>query len=539
MGASVAWPSKRREFATALAVIAGWALLMGIVLWRFPPAGDDAYPHAVFGIEQLHCWRGGVAWPRFHPDWNGATGSFWPAIYSPIALAIQGGATLLTGEGTRAVALALLLATILGAFLVRSGFRSPPVIWWLWLALPYVLVDIFSRATVTEMWALAAAAGILSFALPPGPVRTGKGIALVFLTAFAAGSQPMMLLIVGVPLVVAWLVSVPLRDHASWGRAVAWGTAAVLTAGVFWLPPLLQLGLFDRQALFGGQYAWREHFATSVLGNSELGPALLAIWIAIAAIAAVGAIRLRQDNSHEARAQVFFVAACVLLACPLSAPLWELSGLGVVQFPWRFLGPASVVSIVVLARFPRRLAQALGAVLLVPALLVPIDVDGGSPPLDAGLSGSSLAAACSVRYGIAPILATTPGEYTKGFEPLGSLRSIHRQPATVEMRAGSCCRRTYQVVAPAAGPVLLPVQWWPEWQLSIDGQSNTFVNREGLVAVTVPVGSHTVNLKLGPARARRMGAGITIAGLLAVALLWMRGRRGHEDPRLAGGTREA
>ena len=525
MGASVAWPDERRELATTLAVIAGWVLVMGVLLWRFPPAGDDAYPHAVFGIEQLHCWHGGVPWPRFHPDWNGGTGSFWPAIYSPVALDIQGAATLLTGEGTRAVALSLLLATMLGAFLVRSGFRSPPVVWWLWLALPYVLVNIFSRATVTEMWALAAAAGILSFSLPPGPVRAGKGIALVFLTAFAAGSQPMMLLIVGAPLIVAWLVSVPLRDHASWRRAVSWGTAAVLTAGVFWLPPLLQLGLFDRQALFGGQYEWREHFATSVSGNSELGPALLAIWIATAVIAAVGAIRLRHDNRREARAQVAFVAACVLLACPLSAPLWELSGLGVVQFPWRFLGPASVVSIAVLARFPKPLAQVLGAVLLVPALLVPIDVDGGSPPLAAGLSGSSLAA--------------TPGEYARGFEPLASLRAVHHQAATVEMRAGSCCRRTYQVVAAAAGPVLLPVQWWPDWRLSTDGQASTFVNRGGLVAVTVPVGPHTLDLELGPARARRMGAAITIAGLLAVVLLWIRGRRGQGDARSAAGAREA
>jgi hypothetical protein len=535
----VAWPAERRTLVTSLALIVGWTLVMGVILWRFPPAGDDAYPHAVFGIEQLHCWRGGVAWPRFHPDWNGGTGSFWPAVYSPVALTVQGTATLLTGEGTRAVALSLLLAAIGGALLLRSAVRSSHVQWWLWLALPYLLVNIFARATVTEMWALAATAGILALALPPGPPRTRDGFGLVLLAALAAGSQPMMLLILGLPLAAAWIASVPIRRLSTWKNGAAWGTAALLVAAIFWLPAWIQLHLFDRKGLFGGQYVWRDHFATSVAGNSKLGPVLLAIWLAMVVIAASGAILLRRHDSSGTRAEVAFLAACVVLASPLSAPLWRVSGLGIVQFPWRFLGPASVVAIFLVSRFPRRLAQVLGAVLILPALLVPIDVDGGFPPLSADLTGRSLAVACSVRYGIAPILGSTPGEYSAGFDVLESLQAVGRQSAMVKMRGGSCCRRAYSVVAKAPGRVLLPVQWWPEWKVRVDGRARSFVNREGFVALTMRAGPHAVDLELGPPRARRKGIAVAVAGLLVVALLWLRGRRDQLDVPAPGSPRDA
>lgn len=531
--------AERRALVTGLALIAAWGLVIGVILWRYPPAGDDAYAHAVFGIEQVRCWRGGTAWPRFHPDWNGGTGSFLPSIYSPIPLTVGGAATLLTGEGTRAVAVSLLLAAIVGALLLRGGVRRHGGPWWLWLALPYVLVNIFSRATVTEMWALAATAGMLPLALPRGPLRAGRGVALTALVAVIAGSQPVMLLVVGVPLAVAWIVSVPPRYRGVWGKGVAWGVASVLATAVFWLPPLLQLDLFDRRSLLGGEYLWKGHFVTSVAGNAELGPVMLAIWIATVMVAVAGVIRLRHDDSRTARAEVVFLAVCVLLACPLTAPLWGISGLGVVQFPWRFLGPASVVSVFLIARFPARLARALGAALLLPALLVPIEVDGGVPRLSPDLTSRSLATACSARYGIVPLLPSTPGEWARDFAPVASLRAVRGQAAKVQVRAESCLRRSYHVILPRPGSVLLPVQWWPEWRVEVDGRPGSFVNRSGLVALALPDGTHTVELTLGPAETRYKAAGVTIAGLLVVALLCLRARRDQRDVTSAGGTSEA
>ena len=518
-------PGYERWLPWALVGLGAASALM--LLWFFPVAGDDAYHHAVLAVEQLRCLRHGSLWPLFHPDWNGGTGSFLPAIYSPIVLFLDAGLLLISGEATRAVSISLVVAVLVAAVLMRYGRTERTTPWWVLMFAPYLLVNVFARATVTETWALAGVAGALPALLPPGVKGTRRGPALLLLGSFAIGCQPIMLILVAAPLLVTWLATRVWGGPSEWKWTAAWAAALAASSAIFWAPPLLLIGNFDRAALFSGAYGWRGHFATSLSGNAELGPALLAIWIALGIVVTAGAVVLRRRITPGLRAILAFVVVCLILASPLSLPLWFLPGLSLVQFPWRFLGPASIATVCLLGRMPVQARRVLGAVFVLPLLLVPLELDTGFPPLTARLSRHGLATACAARYAVAPLLPLTPGEYAAGFHPLSSLRAERSQPGrtVVAGRDESCSSRTYEVSVREAADVLLPVQWWPGWEVLVDGRRTRFVNRSGLIAVSLAAGDHDVLLELGPSSARRIGGLVSLLGILFGAVLYRRQRR--------------
>ncbi len=503
------------------AIVMGWLVLLAAALWIAPPAGDDAYAHAVMAVEQATCWQHGVIWPRFHPDWNGGTGSFLPAVYSPLVLSADAALTLVTQEGTRSVALSLIAALAAGACFMAIGSGRKDLPWWLFAFAPYLLVNVFSRATVTETWALAAVAGVLVFVLPSGVSRPKDGLVALAGMMIAAGAQPVMLLIVGVPAAVTWALALTVRRGAGFGRQLGWGVAWMAGTAIFWMPPLLLIKNLDRAAVFSGHYGWQGHFVTNIHGNGQLGPVLLAIWLALGIIAIASGLVLRGRFDLRSGAMLTFVVMCLVLASPVSVVLWELPGMRLAQFPWRFLGPASIGAIYLFARLPRSWRFVLTAVFLVPLAFLPVEVDGGQPALRPDLPAGQLAKVCSIRYGIAPILPSTPGEYARGFQPLKSLAALHNQRGVkVITRSSSCTSRMYRVSVADAGPVLLPVQWWPTWDLRVDGKPARFTNRLGLVSVPLGTGSHAVSMHLVGSGARVSGGLMTAGGLLLAGFLW-------------------
>ncbi len=504
----------------AAVIVTGWLVLLAALLWIVPPAGDDAYAHSIMAVEQAKCWRHGVIWPRFHPDWNGGTGSFLPAVYSPVALSVDAALALATNEGTRAVALSLIAALGAGAFFMwlASLGAGPP--WWLFACTPYLLVNVFSRATVTETWALAAVAGGLVFLLPPGISRPREGLLALTAAMVAAGAQPVMLIIVGVPVVLTWLIVMAVGRGAGWKRNASWGAALMAGAAIFWLPPLLLIKNLDQKDVFSGQYGWHGHFVTNIHANGRLGPVLLAIWVALGVLAVVSAFLLRHRFDTRSRAMLIFAGACLVLASPMSVPLWRLPGLRMAQFPWRFLGPASIAVLYLLGRLPQRWRRAGLAAMVLPAALMPVELGPARPMLRPDMSARQLASACSIRYGLAPVLPSTPGEYAAGFHPLHSLASLGSQRGIqVTKRASSCVSRVYRVKVSNAGVVLLPVQWWPFWRVRIDGIPATFADRLGLVGVNLDAGTHGVALELGRSGARLAGGAVTGAGILMTVFL--------------------
>jgi len=289
-----------------------------------------------------------------------------------------------------------------------------------------------------------------------------------------------------------------------------------------WWPALREAGGLATEALVAGQYDWRSHHALAPGANAELGPVLLAIFGGLVAL--VGLLLLRPDptapRSDRERPALAALAMALLLATPLSAPLWRLLGpMEMLQFPWRFLGPATILGVVLAAgwRGRRRLMALL--LLVGPTALVPVELDSGFPALRPELGGAELARSCAIRYGLAPVLPALPGFSAPGFHPLESLRELDSREAAVEALREGPLPRVYRVTSARRAPVLLPLQWWPDLELLRDNETLAHTNAGGLVEVMVPAGSTVIRARLDPSRARREGGLMLLAGALLLGAL--------------------
>ncbi len=508
------------------AVVLGGLAVLALVLWRWPPAGDDAYHHSILGVEQVRAWSQGAWWPRFQPDWNGGTGSFVAAVYSPLVLAVDGALTAAVGEGSRALGLSLVLALLTGWLVFRRlGRQEERGRAWLWLVAAYPVATVLARASASEAWALAGAAGVLLLGLPPGPRDQREGLVLAVLTAVTAGCQVSMLIQLAWVLAAGWVAAGLGPRLRAATRAAGWVLAGIVAGGVFWWPLARELRFLAHERLVGGPYYdWHEHFVVSLAGNRGLGPVLLACGIGLIGVVLValagGALR-----SARGRALAGAATAGLVLATPLAAPLWHLPGMAGLQFPWRFLGPATVAAVALAARLDRRRGGLAAALLVLPLALCPVALAPPVPALSPHLDSAALAARAAARYGIAPLLPSSPGFYSAGFDVRRSLAALARQPARVERVEGGEGRSRRFTVGGPGGRALLPLQWWPDWDVEADGAAIGYANDLGLVSVTVPPGRWSVEVRLGPSRARRRGVLLTLAGLLFCGLLALASRR--------------
>ncbi len=518
----MAVPPEARGGRRAAAAVLAWCLLLGVVLWLRPPAGDDAYHHAVLSVEQVKAWRSGETWPRFHPDWNGGTGSFAPSLYAPLVLALQGLACAVAGEGSRAVGWtlagglavgALLLLLALGARGMRGG--------WAWAAAAYPLAAVLARATTTEVWALAFLGPALVLALPPGPVGRREGLLLALAVAALSGCQ------VGGVLMLAWVLA------AAWAaaglprwreglRTAGWVAGGVLLGGALWWPVLREGEGLAREALLAGQYDWRARHVLAVAANRELGPLLVVVFAGLAGLLVLGFLhrRFAREPGEGMGPPLAGLAGALFLATPLSAPLWRaLPAMAGLQFPWRFLGPATVLGVVLAGRLQGAWRRGGLLLLLAPAALIPVAVDGGTPRLEPGLPGNELARRAAIRYGLAPVLPSMPGFWAPGFHPLASLEVLRGQGARVGGGEGPL-PRDLAVESEEAGEVLLPVQWWPWLRVRAGDRVVPFRNVRGLVAVDLPAGEWRLRVEESGSPGRREGGWMSLAGALLLGALF-------------------
>ena len=126
---------------------------------------------------------------------------------------------------------------------------------------------------------------------------------------------------------------------------------------------------------------------------------------------------------------------------------------------------------------------------------------------------------------MAPVLPSAQGFYAPGFHRLASLEELLRQTPRVETLERSVSGGTWQVISDSPSSVLLPLQWWPEWRITLDGREIPFANHTGLVAIRSKEGTATASARLRPSRSRRIGTAVSLVGLVMLTgLAWCSGR---------------
>jgi hypothetical protein len=503
-------------------------LAIALLFWICPPDGDDAYHHTISAVEQARAWSEGEAYPRYHRGWNGGTGTFAPTIYSPIPLSVQGGLAWIAGDGRRAVGISLALALLaMAASLLLC--RREPIVSLIVLA-PYVLAVSLARSTTTEAWSLAGAATVLALALPGTRLMRRRGLGLAAGVFLVAGCQVGVLLQLGWLLGAAWTVGLVLdrrgggddtaEDLRSLIDVANWGFAGLLAAAVLWLPAVVDARHLAVADLTSGPLDWRQNFLPD---GSELGIMLTAT---AASLVGVVLILIVHGEGPKRRAYAAAIAVGVALATPLAAPLWHLPKMGILQFPWRFLGPTTVVAVLAAAGLRGRWRIASFVLLLLPLTLLPIRIGLQTDSVPTASTPEELAVIASQQWGLAPVLPSARGFYAPGYHRLESLEHLARQPARVRSADREASGGSWRVVTSSPGSVLLPIQWWPEWRIASGGRELAYSNRSGLVAVDLEMGTFDVDASLAPSRSRAVGAMLSIVGLVVLMTLWIRSGRG-------------
>ena len=507
------------------------SVALATLLWFWPPDGDDAYHHTIGAVEQSRAWNEGAVWPRYHRGWNGGTGTFAPTIYSPIPLSVQGGLAWVVGDGRRAVGLSLAVALLMASVALVFASRAP--ITALVVLSPYVMAVALSRSTTTEAWALVGAVAVVTLAMPGRRLTRSRGLGLAAAVLWVAGCQVGMLLQLGWLLGVAWAVTLVrhwrgagdsrVEAARSLADAVSWGLAGLVAAAVLWLPAIIDARHLAVPELVSGPLDWRRNFLPD---GSQLGLLLTAT---AASLVVVAVIVMTRGESGNRGALAAAIVVGVVLSTPLSAPLWHLPKMEILQFPWRFLGPSTVVAVVAVGGLRGRWRLASCALLLLPLTLLPVRITSGSHSVPTNSAPAELAILAHQQWGLAPVLPSATGFYSSGFHRLESLEHLGRQAAQVVSVDRSASGGSWRVEMSEPGLALLPIQWWPEWEIQSEGHELTYVNRRGLVAIELERGTFEIDASLRRSGSRTLGALLSIVGLAALVVLLMRSGRDHHS----------
>ncbi len=554
------------------------------------PWSADGQLHFWRIVELDHCLRNGSLYPRWMPDM--AYGYGYPLLnyYAPLSIYLAEGFHLLGLEFTAALLAAFstgLVLGALGAYLwARDAFGEIEGILAavVYTYAPYILYNTIWRGNLAESLAL----GLLPWAfwrVRRLALRGGAGNLLLAALALAAlVLAHNITALVGVALLAAYALVVWLSSRGSRKALILLIAALVLglvLSAFFWLPALFERDLVQTGRLLAGHFDYQNNF----IGLDELlsppppadvnlmnPPMPLSLgWLALA-LAVLGLIALQRrgrglgalgpaapatspglgvtsQSPHglqwEALGVLGGLLLCILLTQAISRRLWEaIPLLPLVGFPWRFLGPASLLAAWLagssarwMGRWPSG-SRALGlglATLAVVAFSLPYLYPRYIEPIERATPAGLIA----YERESGALGTTSVGEYL----PIWVKQLPDPQALALQYQAGGPIRRllaeqlpegaaiaseSWQLVggdvtlaSSAAWTATLNLFYFPGWRVWLDGieveTSPTLPN--GLLSFALPAGETHVRIRLDLTPWRWAGVMLSVGGMIVLIVL--------------------
>ncbi len=538
--------------------------------------------HTVYFLQMFDAaLRDGALYPRWATDMTFGYGYPVWIILAPLPYYL-GEAFHLLGldfvSAVKAVDALALFASGLAMYLFASrvlGKNEGLLAAVAYLFVPYHLVDLYVRA---------AAAEFLAFAFPPlvlwalyeliiGRRTLFAPVAALAYAGLVLTHVQMAVLfspVIGLYILLLWAFS--WRGAASQGpgslaRLIVIPTASillgVLLSATFLLPVLFEQRYLTNEPLIGGFFDFRQHFISpaqllspfwgygyaGINGGDQFS---LQLGVAPLFLAALALVTLRRGIRSLLAAQVIFFACVtlgvILLMLPLSAPFWEAAApiIAFLQFPWRlltitalalaFLSGAALRAFAREDRFPAALVLALLAAVAMFPFARPQYTEArfnNSVLMDFEVKDHELLGDTIWMTGERPQDSPLVEQYRAG--AITQKAVIVEGEGKVELLAHRS--QGDEVLVTAVTPVRLQfyTRYFPGWTVTVD---NALVPVEpygdqGLLAVQVPAGTHTVTSRFGDTWPRQAGAAISLVAL-ATALAWLVLARKRERARTPG-----
>ncbi len=514
-----------------MVVLGAAALVLAALPWL--PSGPDIYVHAAWAHQSMRCLGAGSP-PLWLPDMNAGCGSPGIRLYSPAGPFLAGLLGLVAGDALAGLRVLLVSAFVLLAILLRrGGVESWPMGLALTVLATPVLADLFTRSAISELLALPVAWWLLDRAVSrehPDPALPMATLALAALWLLHAPTTVLVVLLLG--------AAAPCRSWRSTRLWVRAGLAASALTAWHWLPMLREMAMVGGAgALKGGIFA----AGSNLLGSPSAHAPALNTALSAAAVALLLVVLVEGwQRTDPLRAAL--VTLTVGLASPLAAPLWaEGSPLAWLQFPWRWLVPATLLAIRPLAeRTPVSNPRSwiLGAIWLAPLLLLPVPPVVRAPVLGPGdgwrVAGERLHTALGSNPLLVDATQNRPPWYGDAMRELpllgGALAVAPATGAILEIREWSPLERSIGATAPRPGPLLLRLLDYPWWQVTVDGRPAAAARNRGLIRVLLPAGAHTIRVRWTGNPLSRLGLALALAGILALlAPRWRSTHRRRPD----------
>jgi hypothetical protein len=525
-------------------------------------ASSDGVLHLYQLVEFDLALRGGILFPRWAPDLMAGYGQPLFVFYAPVMYdlaALFHLAGLGFADALKATVLIGMLASALGMYLFGRD------LWCRWggllaavayLYAPYRLVNTYldGELSQTLAWAWLPWLSWASWRYLQTR-RTGWGLAagLCFAGLIYTHSVTSWLAAIFLALAFAGLLLVRRARFAAELRLGGWLALGLGLASPYWLPALVESSAIQLQRVQTGSYDFHTNLLplartlstqlahgyseyVGVNGPAQLGLAqtLVAGLGMVAVLACFGRRRARGTAAAAAMLFALLGAIAFMLMLKPAAPFWEHVPFGhSLQFPDRLLGimalPLAVLAGGSLAPFRRSVAAPVVA-LAASALLI----YGATARLD--VSYVSLPSSFGPREVVeseqstGAVATTAKGEYTPVWMSQPALASplvqgyLTGQTPTMSGGPGIQVQvldrgvqdARFRVTAAQAGPVELPVTYYPGWTASAGAQRPDIrPSSRGLISVQVPAGTSDVLLRFGATPDRRLADAI---GLVSLAL---------------------
>jgi hypothetical protein len=495
--------------------------------------------------------------PRWFAEFDGGYGSPYPSFYAMLFYYAAAGINALGMNVGAAVELSAFLAIVMAAIgifvLARSlwGVGAGLLSAALYTYAPYHLVDAFVRGALSELAAFAWFPFIVYTTYQA--ILTHRKTWLVLSALSIAGlvltHNLMPIIFLPVILTVLGLVAVLIGHsrRARWAGLGAVGVSAVLgllVSAYLWLPIVVERSLLRLEYFL--QYDFHGDFVSrgTMFAWASSEPPYTSVGLILVGAAIVGSLVVVWSGSRSSHrllalgalaAGVFFL----FMATRRSAWIWEhVPLLPLVQFPWRFLAPASFCLALAAGPFARLfgneqagwgVAIVLGTAIYIqsgPLIHIAHQIDAATienMPICQEVWGTQDYRPATSRTlfwrGETPpadpadphVLLPCEGSLTLSSAGDAQVRSISRQGTRWEVQ--------YAAERPASATI--PQFYFPGWSARVDGVSIPVGPSagNGLVQVSLPAGEHSLEVEYHDTPVRASSDVLSLLGIVALAFL--------------------
>lgn len=528
-------------------------LIVSPFFWRGNASGHDIAFHASSWLDVAGQWKEGIVFPRWCEWANNGFGEPRFIFYPPLSWMLGAGLSFLVPWNAVPGTFIVVAQTLAGISMFALGrrFFSRRVAIFAaacYAANPYALLVVYMRSDFAEelacsllplLWLAALQlCGVMENCWRSSP-RVGATFALVFTGMWLSNAPAGVLASYSMALLFAW-AAVARKSFAPLWRGAAGLALGFGLTGFYLLPAAYEQRWVNiGQALSSGLQPAQNFLYTKIadaehnLFNS-IASSVAILLVAMAGAAAIVAYRNapKEEFAREKRlwqALLVLAAAALVLMLRSSLILWEhLPKLQFVQFPWRWTGilalPYAYFSAAAVRRWRPGWVWAVIVVLAVgstAALLVhkawwdseDIPVLEDAIASDKGFDGTDEYDPAKDDHtnlpATAPRVQILPPEGAETAEPSAQVRIVKWTAEAKDLTVTSL------------RPLRVAVRLldYPAWRVEVNGHRVTPESPEstGQLIVPAPAGTQRITINFVATPDRRLGTGVSLAGLLALA----------------------